>query len=139
MIVVDTNLLTAFCTPSNLAPIAEAVWEMDSDWHAPALWTSEFRNVIVQHVRRGFISGTASHPLMEKARLSIPLQNTHVPMDEKVLDFSLKSGCSAYDCEFVAVAESLNVPFVTWDKLVLAKFPDRAVQPEAFVNYHRHK
>ena len=139
MIVVDTNLLTAFCSPTDLTAVAEAVWETDSDWHAPALWASEFRNAVVQRVRRGFLPAAASRQLMEKARLSIPPQNSHVPPDENVFDFSLKSGCGAYDCEFVAVAELLNVPFVTWDKLVLKQFPHRAVPPEAFVLYHRNK
>ncbi len=36
------------------------------------------------------------------------------------------SNCSAYDCEFVALAQHLDVPLVTEDKKVLREFPDTA-------------
>lgn len=33
------------------------------------------------------------------------------------------SRCSAYNCEFVAVAEQLAVPLVTEDRAIVAAFP----------------
>jgi len=137
VIVVDTNILAAFCLPSSLSTTADQVWEIDADWQAPALWISEFKSVILQHIRRGLVPAASRMVLMKKARLCVPPSNTHTPEDERVLDLALKSGCSPYDCEFVAVAESLNTPFITWDKVVLKQFPHRAVPPEAFVSYHR--
>jgi predicted nucleic acid-binding protein len=38
-----------------------------------------------------------------------------------------RSGCSAYDCEFVALAQSLGIPLVTVDKHVLRQFPGVAI------------
>ena len=37
------------------------------------------------------------------------------------------SPCAAYDCEFVAVAQALDLPLVTADKRLLAAFPGTAV------------
>ena len=37
------------------------------------------------------------------------------------------SDCSAYDCEFVALAVKLDTKLVTVDKKLLKAFPDRAV------------
>ncbi|HJT24413.1 MAG TPA: type II toxin-antitoxin system VapC family toxin [bacterium] len=139
MIVVDTNILAAFCVPSSLSSTAEQVWKIDPDWQAPSLWASEFKSVILQNVRKGHVPAASSMTLMRKARLCVPSLNTHIPDDERVLDLAFKSGCSPYDCEFVAIAEALNVPFVTWDKLVLRQFPNVTVPPEAFVAYHRSK
>lgn len=49
-----------------------------------------------------------------------------------VLALALKSGCGAYDCEFVWLASHLRVPLVTADKRILAAFPSVALSIEAF-------
>jgi len=45
----------------------------------------------------------------------------------------LASDCSAYDCEYVALAQDLDVPLVTTDRQVLREFPKIAVSLEKFV------
>ncbi len=45
----------------------------------------------------------------------------------RVLELAEASGCTAYDCEFVYVAERMDVPLITSDKKLLASFPDRAI------------
>ena len=47
-----------------------------------------------------------------------------------VLQLASSSGCSAYDCEFVALAKTLNIPLVTADKKNISEFPDTAVTME---------
>jgi len=42
---------------------------------------------------------------------------------EHVLQLVSTSRCSAYDCEFVAVAAQLAVPMVTEGRAILAAFP----------------
>lgn len=49
-----------------------------------------------------------------------------------VLNLVATSSCSAYDCEFVALAQELQVPLVTADKQILAQFPDTAVSLDQF-------
>ena len=43
------------------------------------------------------------------------------------------SGCSAYDCEFVALAQDLGVRLVTADKPLLKQFPGVATASDEFV------
>jgi predicted nucleic acid-binding protein len=38
-----------------------------------------------------------------------------------------KSPCSAYDCEFVALAEDLEIPLLTTDRKILSAFLSVAV------------
>ncbi len=40
-----------------------------------------------------------------------------------VLQLVQQSECSAYDCEFVALAKYLCVPLITMDKQILKDFP----------------
>jgi len=54
-----------------------------------------------------------------------------------VLELAVRSRCTAYDCEFVALAKQLGVPLVTSDRQVLAAFPETAVSPDAFASQGR--
>lgn len=49
-----------------------------------------------------------------------------------VLSLATSSGCSAYDCEYVALAQDLGVPLVTTDRALVKAFPGVAVSLEAF-------
>ena len=53
-----------------------------------------------------------------------------------VIRRALASGCSAYDCEFVVLADQLRAPLVTRDRQVLAACSDVAVSPEEFLARH---
>jgi predicted nucleic acid-binding protein len=44
-----------------------------------------------------------------------------------VLELVRDSDCSAYDCEFIALAEKLDVKLVTMDTKILKAFPGRTV------------
>ncbi len=50
----------------------------------------------------------------------------------RVLSLASQSGCSAYDCEFVALAHDLGVRLVTNDTAVLRAFPDVAIPLKHF-------
>jgi predicted nucleic acid-binding protein len=44
-----------------------------------------------------------------------------------VLQLAAASRCTAYDCEYVALAYALDVPLVTVDRQILSHFPERAI------------
>jgi predicted nucleic acid-binding protein len=45
----------------------------------------------------------------------------------EVLRLTSESKCSAYDCEFITVANDLKIPLITVDKKLLREFPSVAV------------
>jgi predicted nucleic acid-binding protein len=53
--------------------------------------------------------------------------NEHEIDSGRVLEFVRDSDCSAYDCEFVALATHLNTKLVTMDAKLLKAFPKYAV------------
>ncbi|MDJ0588832.1 MAG: hypothetical protein QNJ72_02395 [Pleurocapsa sp. MO_226.B13] len=42
------------------------------------------------------------------------------------------SKCSAYDCEYVALARQLEIDLVTADRKILAEFPSTAISLSSF-------
>ncbi len=131
MIVVDTNLLTYLLLPGTHREAAERILTRDPDWAAPPLWRSELRNALIGYVRRSELSIEDAVCLLAEAEILMIRNERGVPT-ESVMRLAASSGCTAYDCEFVALAHLLGVPLVTSDKQVLKAFPSTAVSPEAF-------
>jgi hypothetical protein len=55
------------------------------------------------------------------------------PVSLKILHLVNESTCSAYDCEFVALASELDIPLVTVDKQIRKQFPNTAISLDEFV------
>lgn len=132
MIVADTNLVAALLLPSEHGKLATRVFETDPSWALPILWRSEWRAVLLKLVRaRRLGLGDAGRlAAWAEARFGA---GERLVESEEVLRLAAGSGCSAYDCEFVALAEALDVPLVTFDAQVLRAFPARARSPERFL------
>lgn len=131
MIVADVNLLVYLYVAGERTRQAEAVLTRDPVWVAPLLWRSEFRNVLAGLVRRKALAlEDASQIVAEAERFMAGGEYSVVSHD--VLRIAARSGCSAYDCEYVALAQDLEVPLVTADRRLLGLFPSIAVTPEAF-------
>lgn len=123
MIVVDTNVLAYLYLPGPLSGAAEALLERDPEWAAPPLWRSEFRNVLAGYLRRGTLDGAVAKRLQRDAESLLAGREFDVLSDD-VLDLVRASDCSAYDCEFVALARRLGLRLVTMDLKLLRAFPD---------------
>ena len=122
MIVVDTNVISYLFLPTTYTELAEQLYQQDSHWIAPPLWRSEFRNVLALYLRKDLISFQDALALQEQAELLLADTEMEVS-SSKILELVNTSQCSAYDCEFVALAKDLNLSLVTQDKKVLAQFP----------------
>jgi len=131
VIVADANLVAYFSIRTEHSAEAETVFAADSEWVSPLLWRSEFRNTLINYLR-------AKRMTMESVLESLQTGETAIagreyPVDsKKVLELAHSSGCSAYDCEYVALAMQLKVPLVTTDKQLLRAFPKVAVSLEKF-------
>jgi predicted nucleic acid-binding protein len=131
VIAVDTNVLAYLLIPGLFTDQAEATFRRDPEWMAPLLWRSEFRNVLLSYIGRGemstnhavMLAATAEH-LMQGGEYTLPT--------EMILELAAQSGCSAYDCEFVALASTLDVTLVTSDRRILQTFPEVAVPLDTF-------
>ena len=126
MIVVDSNVVAYLYLPGEYTEQAEALLESDPDWAAPLLWRSEFRNILAGYIRRKTLTFEAATQLQAEAE-SMLAGCEHEVDSRRVLELVRDSDCSAYDCEFVALAMTLGVKLVTMDAKLLKAFPKQAV------------
>lgn len=131
MIVADNSLLVYFWLPGNFAELAEAAKDYDKVWASPILWRSEFRNVLAGYLRRKMLTEAEANAAYLNVQKDLGAHEYSVPT-ERIIKLVLASDCSAYDCEYVALALDLDVPLVTTDKQILRAFPQIAVSLEKF-------
>lgn len=132
MLVADTNLIAYLWIQGDHTAEAERLLQKDPVWAVPLLWRSEFRNLLAGYVRSGNLSLELAVQLAEEAERFLAGREYGVP-SPKVLETAIASRCSAYDCEFVVLAEDLGVKLVTTDREILKAFPRRAVSVRQFL------
>lgn len=131
MIVADTNLLIYLYIEGERTAQAEAVLVQDPLWAVPLLWRSEFRNVLIGLLRKRALNLEDACQIVSEAERAV-IGREYSVVSHQVLELAFRSGCSAYDCEFVSLAQDLGVSLITSDRQVLAAFPSIAVSPDVF-------
>ena len=121
MIVVDTNVVAYCWTSGERSAAAQRLRALDADWRVPLIWRSEFRSVLCGWVRRGEL------PLDGAQQIRAAVEDAfagreHTVAGAAVLDVAAQTRLSAYDAEFVVLAEALAVPLVTEDREILARY-----------------
>ena len=133
MIVADCNLIAYLHLPGPQCSVAEAVLAKDREWCAPPVWRSEFRNILFAYVRTQHMTSTMAEAHWTDA-LSHLGQNQYEPDTVQVLAKALSTRLSAYDAEYVTLAEQLDVPLVTADQQILRTCRGIALSLEAFLH-----
>lgn len=136
MIVADVNTLAHFWFESTQTEAVKDLLLIDREWAAPLLWRSEFRSVLARQMRLKNLSLTDAVEIWGDAESLIAPYEQLVPSIQ-VLSLVSESNCSAYDCEYVALASFLGVKLVTHDKLILKEFPQLACTAEQYLKLLR--
>jgi predicted nucleic acid-binding protein len=126
VIVVDTNIIAYLYLESEFTARAEALLASDPEWAVPVLWRSEFRNILAGALRRKALSFDEVRNVLIEAE-SLLAGCEHEVGSQQVLELVRDSNCSAYDCEFIALAAQMSVKLVTMDGKLLKAFPKLAV------------
>ncbi|MEE8057509.1 MAG: type II toxin-antitoxin system VapC family toxin [Pseudomonadales bacterium] len=126
MIVVDTNTIAYLYLPTKFTNSVEELLIADSNWIAPSLWRSELRNILATYLRTQIISLEAACNIQNKAELIMD-KNEYSVDSISVLTLAKESGCTAYDCEFISLAKTLDTKLITADKKLIRTFPEIAI------------
>ena len=123
MIVADTNVIAYLYLPGRFSSATETLLLRESDWAVPRLWRSEFRNILASYMRQGSLTLDDAVAIYARAASLVGGSEYDVSAPD-VLRLAKASQCSAYDCEFVALAQHLDVRLVTADAKLRKSFPD---------------
>ena len=129
-IVVDTNVIAYYWLPGAHTENAVVLRRRTDDWFVPKLWRSEFRNVLARYLRAEIIGLDQARALIRSAEAELSDCEREVD-SAAVMDLVAASACSAYDCEFVALAREMGISLVTEDAGLLRAFPDVAIDMTA--------
>ena len=125
MIVADTNVIVYLALASPYTARAEQLFLRDPDWVVPRLWRSEFRNVLALYLRKLLV--TFDEAIRVQSAMEELFQGREYELPSlDILNLVNDSACSAYDCEFIALAKSFNTHVVTMDKKLARAFPETA-------------
>jgi len=127
VIVADVNLVAYLYLPGMHSQLAEQILLREPEWAAPRLWRSEFRNILATYMKQNLLSLDQARAILSCAE-ALMADNEYDVQSSAVLTLARASGCSAYDCEYIALAEFLNVQMVSADAKLCKAFPDRAVE-----------
>lgn len=134
MIVVDTNVIAYLLIENERTPVCRKVLAKDSEWSAPFLWRSEFRNVLATHIRLAGMTLEGGVSRLHMASKLLATREFSVS-SEDVLLLTQDKIISAYDAEYICLAMGLKTVLITTDKKLLKTFVKTAISPEQFVTY----
>ncbi|MBW2524712.1 MAG: type II toxin-antitoxin system VapC family toxin [Deltaproteobacteria bacterium] len=131
MIVADTNLLSYLLIEGDRTAAARKVWQRDPQWRVPSLWRAEFLNVLATAVSVRVLDEPDALRAWTAAKRLLTGREIQ-PAGQSVLHAAIRDRISAYDAQFVVVAEQLGVTLVTADRKLLRARRDLAVSIESF-------
>jgi len=126
MIAVDTNVMVYLLTGIGPGEKAVELLANDPEWTAPSILLSELRNVIVGLVRSDRLTLSDAVEMCLDAEEILGDRVVSVPSGP-VLEVALNKGLSAYDAEFIVLAQRLGVSLVTADRAIQEAAPEVAV------------
>jgi predicted nucleic acid-binding protein len=133
MIVVDTNIIAYLFLEGEFSSQAENLLKKDDQWAAPILWRSEFRNVLAHYLRKDILSKDQCQDIIQES-MNLMNGREYEVVSFQVLNLVSSSDCSAYDCEFIALAQDLDTHLITVDKKILGEFPSVAFELGKYIS-----
>lgn len=129
MIVVDASVVVdALATPAPNAALAERL-DQDADLRAPHLIDIEVVHALRRLVSTGELSDDRAADALSDLHALRIVRYPHLSLIDRV--WELRNNLTAYDAAYVALAELLEVPFVTCD-VRLAQAPGHTAEIELF-------
>lgn len=132
MIVVDVNVVAYYFIEGDKTAMARELMRTDPDWRLPALWRHEYLNLLATYARQGGATVAESRKLWRLAAdLLLPREQEVEP--EAALALAVDHKLSAYDAQYIALAQRLHTFLVTEDRRLARAFPAIARTMQACV------
>lgn len=132
MIVVDVNVVAYYFIEGEKTALARQLMSFDPDWRVPSLWRHEYLNVLATYARKGAATQEDTLVLWRRAAEYLKPRE-HVAGAETALALAIQNPISAYDAQYVALAQHLQTVFVSEDRRLQKAFPSIARGMQVFL------
>ena len=132
MIVVDANVVVyaVFRTPE--FPLVEKLLAADDDWRLPKLWLHEFASAATTFVRVGQADLRQASAAIDAAVSLVAGRDEDVDLHASI-ETAIRLDLSAYDAQYVVLAQTHGVRLVTADQKLIRNAPGAAVALRDYV------
>ena len=131
MIVVDVNVVAYFLVEGEKTAAARDLLRRDPDWRLPALWRHEYLNVLATFAREGGATIAEARTLWPRGVDLFGSREQGMDM-ESALIVATENRISAYDAQYIALAQKRQTICVTEDRRLLKRFPALTRTMQAF-------
>ena len=131
MIVVDVNIVAYFLIEGEKTKSARDLVRREPDWRLPVLWRHEYLNVLATFARKGGATIAEAQSLWRRGIELLGPREHSVDM-ESALVLATENRISAYDAQYIALAQQLRTICVTEDQRLLRTFPTLTRKMQAF-------
>ena len=131
--IVDASVADKLYLPEELSNVAESLFNEPSvvgrrRFFVPDLFYIECANIFWKYVRRFNIpEGHARKSLRNLDSLAL-LSVSSDDLLHTALDLTLEYGISAYDASYAALAQRMDLPFITADEKLIRKLEDSGTE-----------
>lgn len=122
MIVVDVNVVAYYVIEGEKTALARELMQREPDWRLPELWRHEYLNVLATYARQGGATLEQARVLWRRA-VELFGPREHATDAEAALALAVRAPVSAYDGQYLALAQRLGTVLVTEDRRLLKAFP----------------
>ena len=121
-LVIDANIAAKWYLPESDSAVAERLFELNAEYHAPAFLETEFASIFWKHS----VAKTTSIDVWRTARAQLKKAIPHWHEDASLHDLALELAIThkhhIFDCIDLALAFQIDGTVVTADKQFLARF-----------------
>lgn len=133
MIVVDTNIVAYLSIEGERTAQARVLWDSDPHWQMPIIWQHEYLNILSTYTRSDGIGLEDAKHLWKI--VTQKFIDAHIEIDMSVaLDLAVQHNISAYDAQFIALANELEVPLISEDKRLRDRCPERVINMAEYID-----
>ena len=135
--VVDTNVIAYHLLASErFVEEVEGFWRLVAEPVAPTIWEAELVNVLAMSARQGVATAERTRAALDDAAALGIRSVGNRSLWRTALEIATATRTSGYDALFIALALREKCPLATFDKKLLATFPDVAKRPGALARRH---
>ncbi len=136
MIVVDSKIVAYLLIEGEKTSLARALWNKESNWWMPTLWIHEFLNILVTSERTGNLRLRTCQEILGRAQSLFETKSQQVDM-AYTLSLAARYRLTAYDAQYLAVAQSMDTLLITEDRKLRQVVPQHARSMRSFLERER--